>query len=78
VTGGDNSTFLLFNDAVGSSESISLTSRMISKSWIGKDLEVSGIGLIWGNIQEFAWGAQVKLRKPQNSRDSNLTSPEYK
>jgi hypothetical protein len=45
----------LFNDAVHSPDYTASNESIISESWIGKDVEGSGRGLMWGTIPEFTW-----------------------
>jgi hypothetical protein len=52
----------LFNDAASSSDYMTSNGTLISRKWIGKDVEGSGRGLIWSIIREYAW---KNWRKPR-------------
>jgi hypothetical protein len=51
-----------------SSDYIASKDRMINEWWIGKDVEGSDRGLIWGNIPAVAWRDWGKPRETSGSR----------
>lgn len=70
--------YVLFNDALCSSDYIVLIGRMISKQSIGKDTEKKGHDLIWSTISAFvkryylSWKSRVFLSRFEQGH------PEYK
>jgi hypothetical protein len=52
----------LFND-ISTSECVTSSNRMIHDLWSGKNVEISGHGLIEGIIPIFLWSDWGELRK---------------
>jgi len=58
----------LFNNNDGSSDHTLPNYRIFSELWVRNDVEGSGCGLIWGNIQAFAQSIQGNHKKHQSEQ----------